>query len=195
VVADVAGKGLASAIMSTAFRSAFRAMATSGLSLADIAIRLNQEHWGEGAEARLRYVTAIFLKLDEAAGRLEIVNAGHSPGFLTTARGFTQIDACSAPLGILSGSGYVSETLEFPPGARLLLYTDGLTDQLDAKGEEFGPERLESEFVNCAATSCTGILDHLWERVFRFADGVEQGDDMTALVLCREAGGVEAAGW
>ena len=197
IVADVAGKGLASAIMSTAFRSAFRAMATSGLSLSDIAIRLNQEHWGEGAEARLRYVTAIFLKLDAAAGHIEVVNAGHSPGFLIDHAGFRQIDACGPPLGILPGSHYSSEQFEFAPGARLLLYTDGLTDQLNEKGEEFGAERLAADFLNSPAVLGTAggkaILDHLWEQVFRFADGVDKGDDMTALVLCRESGGVEAA--
>ena len=64
-VADVAGKGLASAIMSTSFRSAFRAMAAGGPPLDELATRMNQHHWAEGEEARRRYVTAIFLKLDQ----------------------------------------------------------------------------------------------------------------------------------
>jgi serine phosphatase RsbU (regulator of sigma subunit) len=195
VVADVAGKGLASAIMSTAFRAAFRAMATSGLALSDIAVRLNQEHWGEGAEARLRYVTAIFLKLDAVAGRIEVVNAGHSPGFLIDGAGFRQIDACGPPLGILPGSQYTSDGFVFSPGARLLLYTDGLTDQLNARDEEYGADRLATDFLNSPVGGGKAILDQLWERVFRFADRVEQGDDMTALVLCRESGSGEAAAW
>ena len=62
-VADVAGKGLASAIMATSFRSAFRAMATTGMPLDELATRMNQHHWAEGEEARRRYVTAIFLRL------------------------------------------------------------------------------------------------------------------------------------
>jgi len=66
VVADVAGKGMASAMMSTSFRSAFRAMAASGPPLADLAARMNQHHWAEGEEARRRYVTAIFLRLHPA---------------------------------------------------------------------------------------------------------------------------------
>src|SRR6202453_1252320 len=61
VVADVAGKGLASAIVATSFRSAFRAMALAGLPLAELAARMNQQHYGEGQEARRRYVTATFL--------------------------------------------------------------------------------------------------------------------------------------
>src|SRR5215469_16463561 len=59
-VADVAGKGLASAMMSTSFRSAFRAMVVSGTPLDDLASRMNQHQWLEGEEARRRYVTAIF---------------------------------------------------------------------------------------------------------------------------------------
>lgn len=186
VVADVAGKGLASAIMSTAFRSAFRAMATSGLPLEQIAARLNQEHWGEGAEARLRYVTAIFLKLDAAAARIEIVNAGHSPGMLVDAGGLRQIDAGGWPLGILPNTVYKSESMELAPGARLLLYTDGLTDQVNPKDEEFGAERLAKDFTDAAVPGGEAVLNHLWERVFHYADGAEQGDDMTALVLSRE---------
>src|SRR6202044_2231776 len=82
VVADVAGKGLASAIVATSFRSAFRAMALAGTPLADLAARMNQQHYGEGKEAQRRYVTAIFLKLDPRAHTLEVVNAGHNAGFL-----------------------------------------------------------------------------------------------------------------
>ena len=81
-VADVAGKGLASAIMATSFRSAFRAMAVTGMPLDELATRMNQHHWTEGEEARRRYVTAIFLRLHPEAGEMEVVNAGHNPGFL-----------------------------------------------------------------------------------------------------------------
>jgi len=82
VVADVAGKGLASALVGSAFRSAFRAMAQTNLPLPEIAARLNQQHWEEGPEARRLYVTAIFLRLDEEANQIEVVNAGHNPGLL-----------------------------------------------------------------------------------------------------------------
>ena len=83
-VADVAGKGLASAIVSTSFRSAFRAMAASGPPLDELATRMNQHHWAEGEEPRRRYVTAIFLRLHPESGEIEVVNAGHNPGFLVS---------------------------------------------------------------------------------------------------------------
>jgi len=63
------------------FRSAFRAMAADGSPLDELAARMNQHHWAEGEEARRRYVTAIFLRLHAQAGEIEVVNAGHNPGF------------------------------------------------------------------------------------------------------------------
>jgi serine phosphatase RsbU (regulator of sigma subunit) len=62
LVADVAGKGLASALVTTSFRSAFRAMVNSGIPLLEIATRMNLLHWSEGEQSRRRYVTAFFYR-------------------------------------------------------------------------------------------------------------------------------------
>jgi serine phosphatase RsbU (regulator of sigma subunit) len=184
-VADVAGKGLASAIMSTGFRSAFRAMAATGLPLGELAERMNQHHWAEGEEARRRYVTAIFLLLHPQAGEIEVVNAGHNPGFLIEPGAAPhQFNAAGTPLGLLPGMRYLSERRRFTPGARLLFYTDGLTEVFKGD-EEFGPERLLDEFSKCPARKADDILDALWTAIERFSEGGPQGDDMTALALCR----------
>ena len=128
-VADVAGKGMASAIMSTSFRAAFRAMAITGPPLDELATRMNEHHWHEGEEARRRYVTAIFLRLHPETGEMEVVNAGHNPGFLVEPDGTTrQFESAGTPLGLLPGMRYSSERCRFARGARLLFYTDGLTE-------------------------------------------------------------------
>jgi len=186
VVADVAGKGLASAIVSVSFRSAFRAMAASGPSLHELAARMNQHHWAEGEEARRKYVTAIFLRLHPEAGEIEVVNAGHNPGFLAQPGAAPrQFEATGTPLGLLPGMQYSSERCGFTPGSRLLLYTDGLTEVF--KGDdEFGPERLLTELSRCPTGKADGILDALWAAIETFAAGGPQGDDMTALALCRK---------
>src|ERR1700733_6890462 len=126
VVADVAGKGLASAIDATSFRSAYRTMALAGLPLAELTAKMNQHHYGEGQEARRRYVTAIFLKLDPHSHTVEVVNAGHNPGFLISEdKSVHEIEASGTPIGLVPMMEYTSETLAFPPGARLLFYPDG----------------------------------------------------------------------
>ena len=183
-VADVAGKGLASAIMATSFRAAFRAMAITGVSLDLLATRMNQHHWHEGEEARRRYVTAIFLRLDPTRGEVEIVNAGHNPGFVITPDNVQhQVEAAGTPLGLLPGMTYSSERLVFGQGSRLLFYTDGLTEVFHEE-EEFGQDRLLLEFSNTPTQQADGILDALWVAIQGFSGGGPQEDDMTALVLC-----------
>jgi serine phosphatase RsbU (regulator of sigma subunit) len=185
VVADVAGKGLASAIVATSFRSAFRAMALAGLSLPQLAARMNEHHYGEGTEARRRYVTAIFLKLNPAANIIEVVNAGHNPGFLISSEEkVSEIKASGTPIGLLPSMEYQSEKFDFRPGSRLLFYTDGLTEVF-CGDDEFGEERLLATFRECKSQDCTAILKVLWQQLLDFSKGEPQQDDMTALALVR----------
>lgn len=184
-VADVAGKGLASAIVGTAFRSAFRASVGAGLPLPDLVSRLNQQHCAEGDETRRRYVTGIFLKLDPKNHRIEVVNAGHNPGFLVRPDNSTHELKCSAtPIGILPIAEYQSEFADFPPGSRLLFYTDGLTEVFQ-DDEEFGSERLLASFRQCHAPESAAILDTLFHELRHFSGNAAQEDDMTALALMR----------
>jgi serine phosphatase RsbU (regulator of sigma subunit) len=185
VVGDVAGKGLASALVGSSFRSALRAMTLANLSLYEIATQMNVLHHGEGEEARRRYVTAILLRLNPAANTLEVLNAGHNPAFLLSASGaLTKITASGTPIGILPFSTYVPEMFDFSPGTRLLVYTDGMTEVFCGE-EEFGEDRLLETFIHCEETTANKVLESLWHTLEVFSDGQEQSDDMTALVLLR----------
>jgi serine phosphatase RsbU (regulator of sigma subunit) len=192
VVADVAGKGLASALVCTAFRSAFRALARQSLTLRELAGRLSQQHWDEGAEARRRYVTAIFLRLDPASSEMELVNAGHNPAFLVSSsdNSVRLIEASGTPLGMLPGARYSIERVPIEPGGRILLYTDGLTEIFQGE-EEFGQERLMETFRNIdtdqnpESDHAENSLASLWTTLDTFSNGAPQQDDMSAIALCR----------
>jgi serine phosphatase RsbU (regulator of sigma subunit) len=81
---------------------------------------------------------------------------------------------------------YSIEKCGFTPGTRLLFYTDGLTEVFRGD-EEFGPERLLDVFCKCPAVKADDILGALWTAIGEFSQGGPQGDDMSALALCREA--------
>ena len=191
LVADVAGKGLASALVTTSFRSAFRAMVNSGVALLDIATRMNLLHYGEGEQSRRRYVTAFFIELDPATHTMQIVNAGHNPAFLIlppSTDGETKvikIGASGTPIGLIPFSTYQVETHALPLGSRLMVYTDGLTEVFHGE-EEFGESRLLDSFSACTSVHSEGVLDSIWSTLDNFSDGQEQSDDMTALVLLRQ---------
>jgi sigma-B regulation protein RsbU (phosphoserine phosphatase) len=187
IVADVAGKGLASALVSASFRAAFRAMAVAGLAVDELAERIGNLHYQEGVEARRRYVTAIVMRLDARIHEAEIVNAGHNPGFLVQEDGsHSLIEASGPPLGMLPDMRYTVERRSFRPNTKLLLYTDGLTEVFQGD-EEFGMDRLLSGFTQSTERDCGALLDCLWRQLTEFASGAEQTDDMTALALVRHS--------
>jgi serine phosphatase RsbU (regulator of sigma subunit) len=184
VVADVAGKGLASAIVATSFRAAIRSQAGNSGNLAELAARMGQQHWEEGSEAQRRYMTAFFLRLDTESSQIEVVNAGHNPAALVLPDGSVQIiEASGPPLGMLPGMKYTEERHAFPPGARMLLYTDGLTEVF-RDDEEFGQDRLIDTFRDTPSPEAEQILDVLWETLGTFSLHEPQTDDMTALAIC-----------
>jgi len=184
-VADVAGKGFASALVSGSFRAAFRAMAAAGLPLDELAGRMNDLHHNDGPEARRKYVTAIVMRLDAERHELEMVNAGHNPGFLTDEHGqYHLIKASGPPLGMFPKTEYAVEHHSISQGGKLMLYTDGLTE-VSRGDDEFGTERLLSTFLQSTESRCGVFLDCLWEELSEFADGGKQQDDMTALALIR----------
>jgi serine phosphatase RsbU (regulator of sigma subunit) len=182
VVADVAGKGYASALISTTFRSSFRAIAGAGLPLDEMAARLNTLHWQEGHEARRRYVTAILMRLDPAAHTIEVANCGHNPAFIVSGRERRRIGASGPPLGVLPGRAYRIERFTLEEGGQVLLYTDGLTEVFN-EDDEFGEDRLMALIANSPSPD---LLDRVWQTLARFAKGARQTDDMTALYLCRQ---------
>jgi serine phosphatase RsbU (regulator of sigma subunit) len=186
VVGDVAGKGLASALVGASFRSAFRAMVHAEFSLLEIATKMNLLHYGEGGEAQRRYVTAILLRLDPVPHTLEVVNAGHNPAFLVDSDGrLVKIAASGTPIGLLPFSRYVPTKFIFNPGMRLLVYTDGMTEVFHGE-DEFGESRLLETFLGCKEPTPETTLASLWRTLEDFSDGQDQSDDMTALVLFRE---------
>lgn len=186
VVGDVAGKGLASALVGMSFRSAFRAMANAGVPLLDIATRMNKLHYDEGSEARHRYVTAILIRLQPSINVIEVVNAGHNPAFLVDSNGDRQkIPASGTPIGLLPFSSYKSREFSLKPASRLLVYTDGMTEVFRG-AEEFGEARLLDFFSQCRHPDPETVLDLLFTHLGAFSLGYEQTDDMTAVVLLRD---------
>jgi serine phosphatase RsbU (regulator of sigma subunit) len=162
-------------------------MVQAGLSLLEIATKINLLHYGEGDEARRRYVTGILFRLDPVTHTLEAVNAGHTSAFLVATDGeLTMIKATGTPFGLLPFSSYVPQTFGLSAGMRLLVYTDGMTEVF-CGDDEFGESRLLETFLKCKQPTPDGVLGTIWQTLTSFSDGSEQSDDMTALVLFRNA--------
>lgn len=135
-------------------------------------------------EARRRYVTAIFLRVRPGENTVEFLNAGHNPALIALPDGtVTQVEASGTPLGMLPGMSYTAETVAFPAGSRVLLYTDGLTEVFCGE-EEYGCERLTDTFRDADARDASAMLATLWETLRSYSDNAPPTDDMTAIAIC-----------
>ena len=176
VLADVSGKGTAAALLMSATRGMLRSLAENDCSPGEVMTRLNKlmiEDFPAG-----RFVTMIYAVLDPAHCKLTFASAGHLPPLLVTEKGARYVPTESGiPLGI--GPGKFSETVvELPHHARLVLYSDGITEAENSAEEEYAGERLEKAALVPNASPQT-ILDDVRD----FADGNGLRDDATVIFL------------
>jgi serine phosphatase RsbU (regulator of sigma subunit) len=94
-----------------------------------------------------------------------------------------QIGASGTPLGMVPGMSYAARTFAFPPGSRVLLYTDGLTEVF-CGDDEFGCDRLSDTFRDSSNEDAATSLSTLWETLRSYSDNAPQTDDMTAIAIC-----------
>jgi phosphoserine phosphatase RsbU/P len=175
VLADVSGKGTAAALLMSATRGMLRSLATACCP-SEVLAKLNPLLVNDFPSGR--FVTMLYAILDPTERILRFASAGHlrplliedsQARFLETERGL--------PLGI--GVGEYSEAeIHLSQGARLLFYSDGITEATNPDGEEYGAERLERHFRRSDASA-----ESILEDVRTFADGEGLHDDATVILV------------
>ncbi|WP_187285019.1 PP2C family protein-serine/threonine phosphatase [Streptomyces sp. OR43] len=190
IIGDVQGKGLAAIGAGFAVLGAFREAAIREPSLTGVADALEDavaRHNAFSAQTGEieRFVTALVLGFD-GDGRVQAVNCGHLPPRLLHDGVACPVPLrrTSVPLGLadLSGEARVTEWLDFPADATLLMFTDGVTEARDAAGA-FYP--LDSRLGHWAHHGPRELLDALHRDLEEFSGGVRR-DDIAVLAVRRE---------
>jgi len=121
---------------------------------------------------------------DRKTGETTYVNAGHNPPLVRRRDGRVEWlrGRRSLPLAAMEGVRYAEQTLSLAPGDSLFLYTDGVTEATNVRGEFYGEARLERVLGAAGRSFVTEISQDL----SRFVDGAEQADDITMLALDRK---------
>jgi sigma-B regulation protein RsbU (phosphoserine phosphatase) len=174
---DVCGKGMAAALLMSATRSLFRTAAEGLRSPSEVLARLNKSLMKDLPTGR--FVTLVYLVLDTERATASIASAGHpQPLYLSRQTGVTELRTEKGlPLGLMD-SEYSEVELRLQSEDRVLMYTDGILEATNSKGEEFGNSHLE-QALQKPGTSAQSILAD----VQQFAHGGILADDATAVVL------------
>jgi len=182
MVADVAGKGLTAALLGAELHGRWKGL-TSDPTQADMWLsRLNApllETLPEG-----RFVTLAFGLVDCKRETLRIASAGQA-SLLVTGNDVEQLGATGMVLGMMPDTKYSMIERPFPPGARLLLFSDGVTDQASPDGEPFDMERLVATVREHASEPVEDLLRSIVQALAEHAAGAPQNDDTTVTVLGR----------
>ena len=184
VIADVSGKGAAAALLMPSLAVALRLRARELEGPAQIIADLDEVLKQMTNSAT--FVTMFYARLNRVSRVLQYTNAGHNPPLLLRSGSCeTQLlDEAGGPiLGILSGAQYSDASITLGQGDILTLFTDGVTEQENERGEEFSVERLKEVVCREGADSSADVVAHVSEAVSAFAGETEQADDLTLVVL------------
>ena len=171
LVADVSGKGIGAALLTTMLQGALSGM-TTGTDPVQVFNHLNRflcDHSEVG-----RYATMFFSILDRD-GRLVFINAGHpSPLILRHGEVTELLTEGSFPVGLIPEAEFTATTTRLQPGDTLAMFSDGVTEAMDPEEELFGVPRLRE-----ALTGRQTVLDS----IDNFTRGASQNDDITLLLV------------
>jgi sigma-B regulation protein RsbU (phosphoserine phosphatase) len=182
-LADVAGKALPAALLMAKVQSTLRALATEAPSLSALAAKTNDILCRDGLSNR--FATLVYLDVRDSEGEVRLVNGGHMPPVLVSAAGFHELQRGDMALGMVPGASYHEQQQDVRAGEMLIVYSDGLTEALNAAGEFYGEERLQAAFTKLAPLSAKEAGARILESVDAFIGTTRPYDDLSLIVLKR----------
>ena len=181
-IGDVAGHGLPTGLLMAMVKSAVATLIEEGHRDGELLSRLNRLLLGQNL--RQKMVSFALAEIDAAHRQVEITSAGHPPGVLLAADGgVEEVLLASLPLGHRWPDAPPRELRPFPPGSRLLLYSDGLVEARNAGGEMFGYEALRAALLKYRDVPGRVLLAALLAELDRHLAGQPLADDLTVLLI------------
>ncbi len=188
IIADAMGKGISGSLVISSLHGALRVLSADIHSPGELLQRLN--HWLCRNVPITKFISMVCLCLedvDREKTTLTFANGGHPQPLLVRANGtIEQLEATGGVLGVHEGFDYFEGKTYLATGDLLLLYTDGVTELTDRRGEMFGEEQLMSFVADHRNESVENITENLVAELLTFAGSTNQFDDDLTLVCLRK---------
>ena len=181
-IGNVSGKGIPASLIMAAFRASLKAEIRNNFAIRTILFKVNNLLY-ESIE-RDRFVTAVYGVLDSKNGIFTFSNAGHNPPILRRSDGQIEyLKEGGVALGVIPDSHYEERPLSMKSGDILLFYTDGVTEIIDKKGNEFDVERLLAGLNESCHLTAREIIDFIVEKTNNFRSDGREIDDLTMIII------------
>jgi sigma-B regulation protein RsbU (phosphoserine phosphatase) len=183
-IGDVSGKGVGAALMMASLEASLRALASVVQDPADLMERVNNLVYQ--ASSSNRYATLFYSEYDPATRRLIYVNAGHNPPIVVRNCGracqVLRLETGGSVIGLLP-QRYQRGVFDHESGDLVVLYTDGVSESMNVRDEEWGEDRLIELAKMCHGVSALESVGRILAAAQAFAGGAPQHDDMTLVVF------------
>ena len=181
IIGDVSGKGIAAALLMANLQASLRSQLALAFHQPEALLRsVNRVFYDNSGDSA--YASLLFAEYDDATRRLRYANCGHLSGLLLRRNGEVErLKSTSMLLGLFKEWHCSIREQELSPGDVLALYTDGITEACNERGEEFGEQCLIESLRQHRELSCQALLAAIVDGVRRFSSQ-EQHDDITAIV-------------
>ena len=181
IIGDVSGKGIAAALLMANLQAALRSQSALAFDQPELLLKsVNSLFYDNTTENA--FASLLFADYNDATRRLRYVNCGHLSGLLLKRNGNVEkLEPTSTLLGLFKEWDCSMREQELSPGDVLALYTDGVTEATDFRGEEFGERYLIESLRQHRELSCQALLGTIVDGVRQFS-AQEQHDDITAIV-------------
>lgn len=181
---DVSGKGLPAALLMANLQASLRIHTHVGTSVGECISRSNKHLFqSTGAE---KFATLFYGMLDIEKNTLYYCNAGHEPPFLISSGSEpVRLTEGGTMIGIMESFPFQESSVQFKPGDTLVVYSDGVSEAMNADKEQFGEDRIEELLVNSFGENAKELADTMIKAVRAHAGNAPQFDDITILLIRR----------
>ena len=182
VLGDVSGKSMPAALLMANVQATIRGQTLLNPAAGDCMTRSNRLLYDSTDSDK--FVTFFYAVLDPARHELRYSNAGHNPPMLLSKGGEPRLLETGGPvLGVVPSFSFPEATVTIDPGDLLLIYSDGFTEAMNRRFEEFGEDRLLEATRAAWDLPAAGIVESIFDAVNKHAGDAPQTDDMTLMVL------------
>jgi sigma-B regulation protein RsbU (phosphoserine phosphatase) len=188
-IADVSGKGIPASLIMAMCRSVLRGAARGQQSPAEVLREVNRQLFPDIKEDM--FISAAYVLVNHVTGSMTLARAGHDAPLLyvAAAKTVTALRPPGMALGIDSGGVFdrvlQDHSLKLDKGDCLVLYTDGVTEALDAAGSEYGIDNMVQAIRESASNGPTAVLQRLTDELQSFVGGHPQHDDITLIAISK----------
>jgi serine phosphatase RsbU (regulator of sigma subunit) len=184
VLGDIAGKGIAAALLMANLQANLRSQCANAEQPEQLLQSVNRLFYENTADNA--YATLFYSEFDDRTCRLRYANCGHLPGLIVQRDGTVKrLSSTATVVGLFSDWPCRTEDVQLCPGDLFAIYSDGITEAINQRDEEFGEERLLDVMTRARDVSPSHIVSTVFDEVRQFS-GDRQHDDVTLIVArCR----------